>query len=121
MTDIPVHQTDEELILAATQFVQRIGIRPNLRGYHYLITAIVFGRKDPKKLRSLSGGLYPAVAEYYGISAASVERNIRGAVETANGENPDRLQSVFYYQNRKPYVSEILALATEMLQLDLLV
>ncbi len=104
--------------LAATRFVRKMCIRSHLKGYSYLITAIVFGKSDPHLLSSLTNLLYPAVAAVYNTTPNAVERNIRSAIESAAQNDPDKLQSVFYYHTRKPYISEVLALAMETLRLE---
>ena len=108
----------ERTVLAAKQFVRKMCIRSHLRGYSYLITAIVLGKKEPYLLSSLTNLLYPAVAEIYHTTPNAVERNIRSAIESAARNDPEQLQSVFYYHTRKPYISEVLAVAMETLLLD---
>ena len=103
---------------AATQFVRKMCIRSHLRGYSYLITAIVLGKKEPHLLSSLTNLLYPAVAALYHTTPNAVERSIRSAIESAARNDPEQLQSVFYYHIRKPYISEVLAVAMETLRLD---
>ena len=104
--------------LAATRFVRKMCIRSHLKGYSYLITAIVFGKNNPHLLSSLTNLLYPAVAAVYNTTPNAVERNIRSAIESAAQNDPDKLQSVFYYHTRKPYISEVLAMAMETLRLE---
>ena len=104
--------------LAATRFVRKMCIRSHLKGYSYLITAIVFGKSNPHLLSSLTNLLYPAVAAVYNTTPNAVERNIRSAIESAAQNDPDKLQSVFYYHTRKPYISEVLAMAMETLRLE---
>jgi hypothetical protein len=104
--------------LAATRFVRKMCIRSHLKGYSYLITAIVFGKSNPHLLSSLTNLLYPAVAAVYNTTPNAVERNIRSAIESAAKNDPDKLQSVFYYHTRKPYISEVLAIAMETIRLE---
>jgi len=104
--------------LAATMFVRKLRIRSHLKGYAYLITAIVLGKNNPQLLHSLTSQLYPAVAAVYNTTAAAVERNIRTAIDLAAATDPERVQAVFYYHTRKPYISEVLALALETIRLE---
>lgn len=99
--------------LEAIRFVRSLGIRSHLKGYCYLITAIVLGKTKPELLGSLTRSLYPAVAELYRTTPSAVERNIRSAVQSAAAHDPERMQSVFYYKTGKPYISEVLALALD--------
>ena len=103
--------------LAASQFVRRLSIRSHLKGYSYLITAIVLGKNDPTLLDSLTHRLYPAVAAIYGTTPSAVERNIRTAIDQAALHDPEQMQAAFYYRTRKPYISEVLALALETIRL----
>ena len=104
--------------LDAARFVQNLHIRSHLKGYSYLITAIVLGKNNPHLLSSLTHLLYPAVAAVYNTTPAAVERNIRSAIEAAAHHDPEHMQSVFYYHTRKPYISEVLALALETIRLN---
>lgn len=104
--------------LAATNFVRKLRIRSHLKGYPYLITAIVLGKHYPHLLSSLTRLLYPAVAAVYNTTAAAVERNIRNAIDLAASHDPEHFQSVFYYHTRKPYISEVLALALDTIRLE---
>ena len=108
----------ERIEFAATQFVRKLCIRSHLKGYPYLITAIVLGKRNPHLLSSLTNLLYPAVAAVYRTTPVAVERNIRFAVESAAKHDPEQIQAVFYYHTKKPYISEVLALAMETIRLE---
>ena len=101
---------------AAARFVRRMGIRPNLSGYRYLIAAIEMVLNRPSLTDSMTHGLYPAVAQCYAVTPCSVERNIRKAIELAYDNDPHRLRSMFYYRVGKPSVSEVVALALDTIQ-----
>ena len=104
--------------LDAARFVQNLHIRSHLKGYSYLITAIVLGKNNPHLLSSLTQLLYPAVASVYNTTPTAVERNIRTTIDLAAQHDPEHLQSVFYYRTRKPYISEVLSLALETIRLN---
>lgn len=108
----------DKLELAATRFVKKIGVRPNLLGYRLLISSIVEALKQPVLFSSLSRSIYPVVAEQYGCAVEAVERNIRKAVESAYIYDPERLTSVFYYKTGKPYVSEVISIAVETIRFE---
>lgn len=97
----------------ATKFVLRLGIQPNLKGYHLLITAICACIQNPELLHNFKNGLYPYIAQYYDSSTASIEHSIRFAIDKAYNTNPDCVQEVFYHKIGKPYISEVIALAVE--------
>lgn len=98
------------------KFVQKLGIRPNLNGYHLLIRAIVLAVQSPNLLRSLTKELYPKLAMDQGKNARSVERNMRKAIESAYEYDPQRVQSVFYYKVDKPFISEVISTAVESIR-----
>ena len=84
------------------KFVQKLGIRPHLTGYHLL--------------KSLTKELYPMVAMEHGKNVRAVERNMRKAIESAYEYDPQRVQSIFYYKVDKPYISEVLSMAVESIR-----
>lgn len=105
--------------IAAIRFVQKLGIRPHLNGYHLLIRAILLALESPDLLNSLSKKLYPQLAKYYGKNVKAVEHNMRKAIESAYEYDPGRIQSIFYYKVDKPYISEVLSIAVESIRYDL--
>ena len=113
---ISIYQDDTEL--AAVRFVQRLGIRPNLSGYHLLIRSITLSLKEPALLNSLTHSLYPVVARQCGCDVKAVERNIRRAIESAYEYDPERIRSIFYYRVDKPYISEVISLAVETVRYE---
>jgi len=108
----------EQLEMAVIRFVQQLGIRPNLIGYHFLIKAILMTFNSPNLLKSLTKELYPQIAKDYGKNTKAVERNMRRAIESAYECDPQRIQSVFYYKVDKPYVSEVISMAVETIRYD---
>lgn len=101
---------------AAATFVRRMGIRPNLIGCRYLITAIEMTLRCPALSNSMMHGLYPAVASCYGVKPHAVERNIRKAIESAYDNDRERVCGMFYYRVGKPAISEVIALALETIR-----
>ncbi len=59
------------------------GIYPNLKGYKYLKTAILYGYKDEKILEGVTKVLYPRIARENNTTGDRVERAIRHAIESA--------------------------------------
>ena len=121
-TDLSDENTEfhtDKLEMEVIKFVQKLGIRPNLNGYHLLIKAILLSLKSPELLKSLTKGLYPKVAKDYGKNVKAVERNMRKAIESAYEYDPERIRSVFYYNVDKPYISEVLSIAVESIRCEL--
>ncbi|EWM53043.1 sporulation initiation factor Spo0A C-terminal domain-containing protein [Ruminococcus flavefaciens] len=109
----------DQLERTVIRFIQKLGIRPNLIGYHLLIKAILMAIKSPNLLKSLTKELYPKIAKDYGKNVKAVERNMRKAIESAYEYDPQRIQSVFYYKVDKPYISEVLSMAVESIRYEL--
>ena len=109
----------DQLERTVIRFVQKLGIRPNLTGYHLLIKAILMALNSPDLLKSLTKELYPQIAKDHGTNVRAVERNMRKAIESAYEYDPQRIQSVFYYKVDKPYISEVLSMAVESIRYEL--
>ena len=109
----------DKLETEVVRFVQKLGIRPNLNGYHLLVKAILLALKSPNLLHSLTKELYPKIANDYGKNVKAVERNMRKAIESAYEYDPQRMQSVFDYKVDKPYISEVLSMAVESIRYEL--
>lgn len=90
----------------------RIGIRPNLKGYQYLRTAVKLGMKDREELDGITKRLYPSVARKHKTTPDKVEHAIRHAVETSwiKG-NEEEQKAVFGYcssEEKRPTNSEFI-------------
>ena len=109
----------DQLETEVVKFVRKLGIRPNLNGYHLLIKAILLAIESPSLLKALTKELYPQIAKDYGKNVKAVERNMRKAIESAYAYDPQRIQSVFYYKVDKPYISEVLSMAVESIRYEL--
>lgn len=96
------------------------GIRPNLKGYIFLVKVVSCCVKDPKLLFPLNSGAYKAVSDRYGSSVCCVERNIRTAINSAYDTSPEQLRRYFAYPGEKPYVSEFIAVAVDVIRQEIL-
>ena len=59
----------------------RLGVPTHMSGFRYLVSAVTLVYYDPDYLRSITGRLYPAVAEECGTDPRCVEHSIRTAIE----------------------------------------
>ena len=88
----------------------RIGVKPSLKGFHYLVDAIE--RYDPKK--AIYAGLYQEIAELHNDTISRVERVIRHAIDVCFDHNSRALYDLFGGTNDpergKPSNSEFIAL-----------
>ncbi len=98
---------------AIVNFVRKMGIRTNLKGYHFLITAITLAVQNPELLKNMTSALYPAVAELHHVDQHCVERNIRNAIDSAYRNDPMQICQFFHNGLSKPYPSEIIFFAVD--------
>ena len=76
----------------------RLGIRPNLKGYQYLRTAVRICLEDRGELDGITKRLYPSVAKRHKTSADKVEHAIRHMIGASWSAGDSRLQKeVFGY------------------------
>ena len=71
------------LQLSIRRLLIKIGIRVDLDGFDYLVSAVELAIKDAELAKKLCDGLYGRVAEKYNTKAYCVERSIRSAIEKA--------------------------------------
>ena len=74
-----------------TRSLHMFSIPVHLRGFHYLRTALCYILSLKKFRYGMMKEIYPHVAEEYGVSAASVERNIRTAISRIPDSESTRL------------------------------
>lgn len=93
-----------------------LGIRPNLKGYQYLRTAVRLCMKDREELDGITKRLYPSVARKHMTTADKVEHAIRHAIRTAwEKGNMEVQKAVFGYcfeEEKRPTNAEFI---TQML------
>lgn len=80
----------EQAIMIA---LDEMRITPNYLGYNYIKDILMMILTGRKGFDTLSKSVYPAIAEKYGVSAASVEHSIRTAVKNAWNKGDKRLFS----------------------------
>lgn len=118
--------TENELIsdrlaeVVAAYLVRLSGIRANLKGYNYLVKVITYGVIDPNLLHPLSKGAYISASDVFGVKVSCLERNIRLAIDSAYYNSPEQLRSIFAYPGDKPYVSEFIAVAVDLIRQEIL-
>lgn len=91
-----------------------LGITTNYKGYEILVTAVDIVLRDENALSDVMETIYKGVAEKLGLSAASVERNIRTAISHAWDIAPNRFGKVIGWPHPYPPTSsELISLLTE--------
>lgn len=104
--------------IEASAFLREMGVPAKLTGYNYLKEAINMAVADQSIIRSLTKGLYPAVAEKFETTPARVERAMRHSIETAwDRGDLEALHKRFGYtvsiRKGRPTTGEFIALAAE--------
>ena len=84
--------------------LNRLGITPNLKGHLYLRKAIALEVEGNSSLNGMMKCLYPQVASQCNTAPASVERNIRHAIEVMweRGNQELYREIANYYIQKRP-------------------
>lgn len=95
-----------------------IGIPAHIKGYQFLREAIKMAMKEPNIINSITGQLYPSIANTFSTSPSKVERAIRHAIEVAwNRGKIENINNIFgikiYSANEKPTNGEFIALVAD--------
>ena len=73
-----------------------LGIPQNVKGYDYLMAAVLLTTDEPELIRSITRELYPRIADFFNTTASCVERSMRHALELAwNNSEPETLYNLF--------------------------
>lgn len=64
-----------------SEILVELGMPSHITGYRYSVYAIKLAVEVPDIIGAITGKLYPAVAEHYGITAIRAERAIRHGIE----------------------------------------
>ena len=113
---------DEDIEVAVTSILHKLGIPPHIKGYHYLRTAVINSLSDHSLLDCITKRLYPSVAETYNTTPSRVERSIRHAIECCwQRGSCENLYKFFGYDpaqyTGKPTNSELISLISDKLRL----
>lgn len=105
------------------EILRGIGVPVHVRGYAYLKMAISLSLVNIEMLQSVTGKLYPTVAEAFNTTGSRVERAIRHAIESAwdRSESSQREELFGYTIHKakgKPTNSEFIALIADKLKMD---
>ncbi len=58
----------------------KLGISPNIKGYHYICEAVQIFLDSQETTVSFSKEIYPKIATHYSVTSLSIERAIRNAI-----------------------------------------
>ena len=107
--------TDELKINKAKEIVCAIGVPSHVKGYLYLVAAIVKCAENPDCLKNFSKQVYPFVAEQYKVTEPIVKREMNHAIQIAW----DRGMLAKYYEgmDKKPTTKKVVTLIVDGLRL----
>jgi DNA-binding NarL/FixJ family response regulator len=88
---VPVSEK-QYLELRADQLLRRFGLLPNRKSFHYLHRAVCLWVQEGEAYIGITKWIYPAVASYYGVSEAAVERSIRQTIARLWAKQPTEIQ-----------------------------
>ena len=73
-----------------------LGIPQNVKGYGYLMAAVLLTTDEPELIRAITRELYPRIADFFNTTASCVERSMRHALELAwTNSEPETLYNLF--------------------------
>jgi len=112
-------ETDSEAQIK--EMLRCLGVPAHLRGYRYLITAIMAVLRNDRLMECVTKELYPYVAETHDSTSTRVERALRHAIEVAwargNIEEQERLFGYTVSLSKgKPTNSEFIAMIANQIQ-----
>lgn len=95
MAEKIVNKDSKDLERLVSNYLRNFGVPCHLKGYQYLIEAIILAVKEPKLILAAKF-IYPTVASKLGTSPASVERCIRTAIQIGyKNSNPETIKQLF--------------------------
>ena len=71
---------DTQIHNIVSETLNKLCVTPNYNGYMYLREAIKMSILEPVNSRGFSTRIYPKIASDFGVTPASIERNIRTAI-----------------------------------------
>ncbi len=100
--------------------LNKSGFSPNLKGYSYLVQAIVLCCNEPELLVCKTKVLYPRLSRLNNVSAESIEKSICASIKSAwircRGNNfYCRVGCKYIIDNKRPTCSEIINILTEFI------
>ncbi len=92
-----------------SEFIGKLGIKPNLKGYGYLKFAIPYIIENRYGIDLITKELYPEIAKVFNTEPKSVERNIRNCIEISWETAAEKYGSIFGYEfNKRPTNKEFI-------------
>ena len=117
-------QSEKLIPQIVSEKVQKIGIPPHIKGYRYIVEAIIMCVNDENVMESVSTNLYSKIAEKFSTTPSRVERGIRYGIEIACSRgNMDYYQKVFGYMiergTSKPSNSKFIVIIADKVRMEM--
>lgn len=115
--------SDEDISRRIAEMLHKLAVAPHLKGYRFLMQAILCVVNDKGMLDSITYRIYPLVAEQFSTTPVRVERGIRSAIEGAWDRcRVETIEQIFGYtldeEKGKPSNSEFIAMIADKITLD---
>ena len=106
-----------------TEIIHELGVPAHIKGYRYLIHAILLCVQDMEMLGAVTKIMYPEIAKKFATTPSRVERAIRHSIELSWQHcSPAKLYKIFGYtintKKGKPTNSEYIALIADKVRLE---
>ena len=121
---IPPDDANDQIKIRIVELLKKLGVPSNIKGYNYLIVAIMQMLKNPEEASKMTKVLYPAIAKEFNTTPSRVGRSIRHAIETSFAYafcfNRDLINDIFgcaWNSNKeKPTNSQFIVAVTEFIR-----
>lgn len=121
-----IHQglPNVELENTVIEILHKLGIPTHVPGYQYLKRAIILAVEDEEMMYSVTGKMYPAIAEEFNATPSGVERRIRHAIIVAWEKGDSDLIEAYFGSTidnirGKPANSEFIAMVADRIKLNM--
>ncbi len=108
-------ETGENIDIMITKVIKKMGILPNITGYHYLRKAILHAIGNDGVTGSITNRVYPSIAESFGTTSRKVERSIRNAIKFSWDRGNNEMRMLFA---KKPTNSEFICTTAEWIRVS---
>lgn len=115
--------TEEELYEIVRKIILKLGIPAHIKGYKYIIDAIIICINDQEAIGSITKYVYPLVALHFKTAPNRVERAIRHAIEIAWSRGDIEMQNKLFgntvsNKTGRPTNSEFIAMIVDNVRLQ---
>ncbi len=114
---------EKDMEFRITEIVHELCVPAHIKGYRYLVQAILLCVQDMEMLGAVTKIMYPEIAKMFGTTPSRVERAIRHSIELSwQLCSPSKLYKIFGYtvntKKGKPTNSEYIALIADKVRLE---